>query len=60
MRCVDVLFVQVDRLLEALVIWKSESDELHHHEKECQLAGKEVRESEREKERERERERLVT
>ena len=35
---------QVDRLLEALEIWKNESDELQEHREQCELAGKEVRE----------------
>ena len=43
----------MDRLLEALEIWKNESDELHERQEQCQLAGKEVRERERERERER-------
>ena len=44
-------------MLEALEIWKNESDELREHQEQCQLAGKEVRERGREGERERERER---
>ena len=35
-------YMQVDRLLEALEIWKNESDELREHEEECRLSGKEV------------------
>lgn len=39
---------QVDRLLEALEIWRSEADELREHREQCELAGKEVREEGRE------------
>lgn len=33
---------QADRLLEALEIWKNESDQFHDYEEQCRLAGKEV------------------
>ena len=42
----------MDRLLEALEIWRNESDELCEHREQCELAGKKVRERERERERE--------
>ena len=35
---------QVDRLLEALEIWKIESDDLHEYQEQCELVGKEVSE----------------
>ena len=40
----------MDRLLEALEIWRNESDELCEHREQCELAGKKVRERERERE----------
>lgn len=39
--CVDCV-LQVDRLLEALEIWKNESDELREYKEECRLSGKEL------------------
>lgn len=35
-------FSTVDRLLEALEIWKNESDELREYKEECRLSGKEL------------------